>query len=49
MVLVAWHHMQMCNQVNLSVAYDFVVHYRFPPPKGFGYKGDSPETGVPIG
>jgi hypothetical protein len=49
MVLVAWHHMQTCNQVNLAVAYDFVAHYRFPAPKGLTYEGEAPETGVPIG
>src|SRR5438093_3453405 len=49
MVLVAWHHMQTCSQVNLAVAYDFVAHYRYPAPKGLSYDGTAPETTVPIG
>jgi hypothetical protein len=48
MVLVAWHHMQTCSQVSLPAAYDFVAHYRNPAPKGLTYKGDAPETNVPI-
>jgi len=48
MVLVAWHHMQTCNQVSLPVAFDFVAHYRYPAPKGEAYRGDAPEVNVPI-
>ncbi len=48
MVLVAWHHIRACTQVSLPVAFDFVAHYRFPPPAGESYKGDAPEQGVPI-
>jgi hypothetical protein len=49
MVLVAWHHVQTCNQLSLPVAFDFVAHYRFPTPKGESYKGDAPEQPAPIG
>jgi hypothetical protein len=49
MVLVAWHRMQTCNSISLPVAYNFVVHYRFPAPKGEKYQGVAPETTVPIG
>ena len=49
MVMVAWHHMRVCNQVSLPVAFDFVAHYRYPAPKGQSYKGDAPEVNVPIG
>jgi hypothetical protein len=49
MVLVSWHHMQTCNSISLPVAYQFVVHYRFPAPKGEKYLGDAPEPGVTIG
>jgi hypothetical protein len=49
MVLVAWHHIQTCNSISLPVAYQFVVHYRFPAPKGQKYLGDAPETTVSIG
>jgi Protein of unknown function (DUF3105) len=42
MVLVSWHRMQTCNSISLPVAYNFVVHYRFPPPKGQKYLGDGP-------
>ncbi len=49
MALVAWHHVQTCNQVSLPVAYDFVAHYRSPTPKGESYKGDAPEPQAAIG
>lgn len=48
MVLVSWHHMQVCSQPSLAVAFDFVARYRFPPPAGESYKGDAPEQGAPI-
>ena len=48
MVLVAWHHIQECSGLSLAVAFDFVAHYRFPPPVGESYQGDAPEQGVPI-
>jgi hypothetical protein len=48
MVLVAWHHMQTCTDVNLAAAFAFVANYRFPAPAGEAYKGDAPEKGLPI-
>jgi len=48
MVLVAWHHIRVCTGPSLAVAFDFVAHYRFPPPAGQSYQGDAPEQGVPI-
>jgi hypothetical protein len=48
MVLVAWHHMQVCSQPSLAVAFDFIAHYRLPAPAGESYEGDAPEQGVPI-
>jgi len=48
MVLVAWHHLQSCARPSLAVAFDFVAHYRFPPPAGESYEGDAPEQGAPI-
>ncbi len=47
MVLVAWHHLQSCARPSLAAAFDFVAHYRFPPPAGESYKGDAPEQGAP--
>jgi hypothetical protein len=49
MVLVAWHHTRTCNSISLPVAYDFVVHYRSPAPKGEKYLGDAPEPAAQIG
>ena len=48
MVLVAWHHLQSCARPSLAVAFDFVAHYRSPPPAGESYEGDAPEQGAPI-
>jgi hypothetical protein len=49
MVLAAWHHLQTCDSISLPVAYDFVVHYRTPAPKGEKYLGDAREPDAPIG
>jgi hypothetical protein len=49
MALVAWHHLQQCQLVSLPVAFNFVVHYRYPPPAGEAYRGDATEVSVPIG
>jgi Protein of unknown function (DUF3105) len=49
MVVVSWHHLQLCDKISLPVAYDFVAHYRFPAPKGEAYKGTAPEPNVAIG
>jgi len=48
MVMVAWHHIESCDRPSLAAAFDFVAHYRFPPPAGESYKGDAPEQGAPI-
>ncbi len=48
MVLVAWHHVESCDRPSLAAAFDFVAHYRFPPPAGESYKGDAPEKGASI-
>ena len=47
MVMVAWHHMQTCNDISLPVAYQFVHSYAATP-KG-AYRGDAPEAGASIG
>jgi hypothetical protein len=49
MVLVAWHHMEVCTKLSLPAAKSFVASYRtltgsIPP----GYKGDAPEAGSQI-
>src|SRR6266536_3484487 len=48
MVMVAWHHVESCDRPSLAAAFDFVAHYRFPPPAGESYKGDAPEKGASI-
>jgi uncharacterized protein DUF3105 len=47
MVLVAWHRMQVCDQVSVPVAFDFVAHYRTVP-SILDYQGDAPEPGAAI-
>ncbi len=48
MVLVAWHRLEACASPSLAAAFDFVVHYRYPPPGGESYRGAAPEKGAPI-
>jgi len=48
MVLVAWHHMQECGNLNLAAARAFVHGYRYDSNRPADYKGDAPEKGVPI-
>jgi hypothetical protein len=50
MVLVAWHHMQLCNAVNLAAAKKFVASYRVTTGQtsAAAYKGDAPEAGSPL-
>ena len=53
MVLVAWHHMQVCGKVSLDAAKAFVSQYRTPtestvPCSPPGYKGDAPEACLTI-
>jgi hypothetical protein len=49
-VLVAWHHLQTCEQPNLEVVKAFVADYRTPTgvQRPVGYKGEAPEPGNPI-
>jgi hypothetical protein len=46
MVLVAWHHLQYCNQVSALVAEVFVAGYDAS--TSSNYLGDAPEAGVSI-
>jgi Protein of unknown function (DUF3105) len=51
MVLVAWHHMQQCTNINLAAANDFVKSYRATVVNGVidpAYRGDAPEAGSAI-
>ena len=48
MALVAWHHLQLCNQPSLAVAYAFVHAYRFDLYQFWAYRGDAPEKYLPI-
>jgi hypothetical protein len=43
MALAAWHHLQLCNQPSLPVAFDFVRHYRVDPAHLKQYRGDARE------
>ena len=51
MVLVAWHHMERCTNINLAAARDFVKSYRATVENGVidpEYRGDAPEAGSAI-
>ena len=50
MVLVAWHHMEVCNSVGLEAAKSFVKSFRVTTgaAPSAGYKGDAPEAGASI-
>jgi len=48
MVLVAWHHMQSCDQVSLGAARAFIGSYRINPSRPADYKGDAPEPQATI-
>lgn len=51
MVLVAWHHLQSCANLNLAAAKDFIKSYRVLVVNGVidaGYRGDAPEAGSAI-
>ena len=50
MVLVAWHHLEVCNQLSMSAAQDFVKHYRLTTGEAASasYDGDAPEPGLTI-
>jgi uncharacterized protein DUF3105 len=49
MALVAWHRLQLCQRISLSVAQAFVDAFRFDPDAPERYRGEAPELGVPIG
>jgi len=48
MVMVAWHHMQSCDNLSLDAVKSFVASYRFNPARPADYKGDAPEAGAAI-
>jgi hypothetical protein len=48
MALTAWHRLQTCLDVSLSVAFDFTSQYVVPPFENRTYKGDAPEPQSPI-
>jgi hypothetical protein len=45
MALVAWHRLQMCEDVDLAVAFAFTSQYSFPTAEDREYAGDAPEPG----
>ena len=46
MALVAWHRLQLCDQVNLAVAFDFTSQYSVPTVADREYIGEAPEPGA---
>jgi hypothetical protein len=46
MALVAWHHVQGCDEVSLPVAFDFSSQYGAPPFGRREYAGEAPEAGA---
>jgi hypothetical protein len=48
MALVAWHHEQLCERVNLGAAFGFSADYATPTFRGRPYLGDAPEPSVAI-
>jgi hypothetical protein len=48
MALAAWHHVQLCRDVSLPVAFSFVEAYRFNLYRWGAYRGDAPERFAPI-
>ena len=49
MALTAWHRLQLCDQVDLAVAYDFTSQYSFPTSSDRRYAGEAPEAGASLG
>ena len=47
MALTAWHRLQTCADVSLSVAFDFTSQYVVPPFESRTYKGEAPEPQSP--
>lgn len=48
MALVSWHHVQLCDDANVTAVEEFLSQYRFPTLGGGEYLGDAPEQGAPI-
>ena len=48
MALVAWHRLQLCDRVDLAVAYAFTSQYSAPPVSGRDYQGEAPEAGAAL-
>jgi hypothetical protein len=48
MALTAWHRLQTCGDVSLSVAFDFTSQYVVPPFESRTYRGEAPEPQSPI-
>lgn len=46
MALVAWHRLQLCDQVSLPVAFDFTSQYSVPTVGDRKYLGEAPEPGA---
>jgi hypothetical protein len=46
MALVAWHRLQLCDQVNLAAAFDFTSQYSVPTAADREYVGEAPEPGA---
>lgn len=49
MVLVAWHKLETCAQVNLAASFGFAARYSYPPYSGQTYIGEAPEPNTAIG
>jgi hypothetical protein len=48
MAVAAWHHVRLCQEVSLPVAFSFVEAYRFNLYRWGAYRGDAPERFAPI-
>jgi hypothetical protein len=46
MALVAWHRLELCDQVNLPAAFDFTSQYSVPTIADRPYLGEAPEPGA---
>jgi hypothetical protein len=49
MVMVAWHRVETCAQVNLAASFGFAARYTAPPYQGQTYLGVAPEPTIAIG
>jgi hypothetical protein len=48
MALVAWHRLQLCDEVSLAAAFDFTSQYSSPTAADRDYAGEAPEAGLAI-